>query len=172
MLRKIAFIGSVGSGKTTLIRQLSHGETLDTDVDSTIDIGKQKTTVGIDYGHVVLDDDTILGLYGVPGQRKFSLVWDHVKEGLWSVVILLKNNDTESIDELNYLIDYFEITNKMPVVVAVTHVGQSGAEKTIAVIQKKLNELQITAPIFSIDPRDFDSAMLIMKTLIAIEENE
>ena len=72
MHKKVAFIGSVGSGKTTIVENLSNTEALNTDVKSTESIGKELTTVGIDYGHIVLGDDIPLGLYGVPGQRKFQ----------------------------------------------------------------------------------------------------
>ncbi len=172
MLKKIAFLGSVGSGKTTIVRRLSEGDTLDTDVKSSIDIGKDTTTVGIDYGHISINETTRLGLYGIPGQRKFSLIWDHVKEGLWAVVILVKNDDHESVQELEYLIEYFEVTEKTPLVVGVTYADIGDPQKTIDSIRKRLNQYGLDGPIFTIDPRKESSAILIMETLIALEENE
>lgn len=171
MHKKVAFIGSVGSGKTTVIENLSGIGTLNTDVESSVEIGKDLTTVGIDYGHVVIDDTTTLGLYGVPGQRRFSMVWDFVKDGLWAVIILVKNNNLESIEELNYLIEYFEINEDLPCIICVTHVDQSSGDDTVGSIKKVLDECNLDVPVYTIDSRLSSSAELIMRTLIAIEEN-
>ncbi len=172
MLKKIAFIGSVGSGKTTIINQLSQVDVLDTDVESSVNIGKDKTTVGMDYGYIVVDKSTQLGLYGVPGQRKFKLIWEYVKQGLWAIVVLVKNGQAESIDELDYLIEFFEINQNMPLIIGVTHADKYDAQQTIEVINNKLMKYRLNVPIFSIDPRQSESAMLIMNTLIALEETQ
>ncbi len=172
MHKKVAFIGSVGSGKTTIIESLSSIETLKTDVKPSENIGKEMTTVGIDYGHIVVNGDTTLGLYGVPGQRKFSLVWNFVKEGLWAIVILVKNNDTKSIQEIKYLIEYFEITTDFPCVIGITH-AESGCDKqSVIKIQNILKEFALNIPIYTIDSRQVSNAHLIMQTLIAIDENQ
>ncbi len=171
MHKKIAFIGSVGSGKTTIIENLSTIETLNTDVKSNVDIGKEMTTVGIDYGHIIVDKDTTLGLYGVPGQRKFSMIWDFVKEGLWAIVILVKNNEIDSINELEYLIEYFEINENMPCIIGITHADTHDVLDTLSLLNNKLNKFKLNIPIYTIDARLTSSAMLIMQTIIAIEEN-
>ncbi len=171
MHKKVAFIGSVGSGKTTIIKNLSSDEALDTDVESSVDIGKHLTTVGIDYGHLKVDDTTSLGLYGVPGQRKFSFVWDFVKEGLWAAVILVKNKDTESIAELDYLIDFFDISQDIPCVIGVTHVDQGAGGFTVKKIKETLKKKNLNLPVYTIDARLNTSAELIMRTLIAIDES-
>ncbi len=171
MYKKIAFIGSMGSGKTTIIGSLSNCSPLSTEVQSSIDIGKNMTTIGIDFGQINLDDETHLGLYGVPGQRKFSLVWDFVKQGLWAVVILIKNNDQDLVDELNYLIDYFEINKNTPCVIGVTHTDLCGKKKTFSQIKDQLKIRGLGIPVFSTDARDPVSAALLLETVVAIDEN-
>lgn len=170
MHKKVAFIGSVGSGKTTIVENLSNIDPLNTDVKATEDIGKEMTTVGIDYGHIILNDEISLGLYGVPGQRKFSMVWEFVKTGLWAIVILVKNGQSESIKELSYLIDYFGVNDGIPCVIAITHSDLSPADETTELINKELHNINIKLPIYTIDPREKESSMLIMQTLIAIDE--
>lgn len=171
MHKKVAFIGSVGSGKTTIVENLSSTAPINTDVQATENIGKELTTVGIDYGQININDELTLGLYGVPGQRKFSLVWEFVKTGLWAIVILVKNNDTDSIKELAHLLDFFDVSDGVPCVIAVTHSDEYSAEETIKLIESRLLEQNLSLPVYTIDPREQSSAMLIMHTLIAIDEN-
>jgi len=168
--KKIAFVGSVSSGKTTLIRNLSNIEVMDTDVQSSIDIGKEMTTVGIDFGVIVTDNDLKISLYGVPGQRKFSFMWDFVKEGLWAVVILVKNNCNESIREINYLLDYFEVTDDVPCFICITHSDLIKGDTTSKRISEILNARNLKLPVYSIDATLKVNAELIFRTLIAMED--
>ena len=168
--KKIAFVGSVSSGKTTLIRNLSNIEVIDTDVESSIDIGKEMTTVGIDFGVIETPDDLKISLYGVPGQRKFSFMWDFVKEGLWAVVILVKNNCTESIKEIDYLLDYFEIDDAVPCLIGITHSDLIKGDTTSKKIKEILTNRDLKLPIYSIDATLKENAELIIRTLVAMED--
>lgn len=170
--KKIAIIGSVGSGKTTLIENMSEIEAINTDVASSVDIGKEMTTVGMDYGEIRVDGDLKLGLYGVPGQRKFSFMWDFVKEGLWAVVILIRNNQKDSVLELEHLLDYFEINAQTPCMVCITHADQSNSSKTKQKVREILQGRELNLPIYSIDASLKRNAELIFKTLIMLEETK
>ncbi len=170
MHKKIAFIGSVGSGKTTIINELSSIDTINTDVESSIDIGKQFTTVGIDYGHINLGDDMSIGLYGVPGQKRFSFVWDFVNEGLWAVVILIKNGDKESLKDMAFLMKYFKVDQDSTCVVGITHAEGNEVEPFTQEVRQLAEQFNVDLPIYHVDARDKNSAMLIMNTLIAIKE--
>ena len=105
---KLAFVGDVGSGKTTIIRTLSDISTVNTDRSSSVDIGKAMTTVGIDYGRIMLGDTMALGLYGVPGQTRFSAVWRHVAKSLWGLAFLVKYTDEPDVGSLEPVFDFFD----------------------------------------------------------------
>lgn len=170
MHKKVAFIGSVGSGKTTIINELSSIETVNTDVESSVDIGKDLTTVGIDYGHITLGEGMSIGLYGVPGQRRFSFVWDHVNEGLWAIVLLLKHDDESSLEEMENLIDHFNIDNTTACIIGLTHSeGQENSPFTDTV-KALLTKKGLTLPVFHIDARSKGNALMMMHTLIAMKE--
>lgn len=68
---KIVFGGTMGAGKSEAIKMLSdipviETEAINTDIDAH---SKYLTTVGIDYGEIILDEETKIGLYGTPGQE-------------------------------------------------------------------------------------------------------
>ena len=67
---KIVFAGTMGAGKSEAIKSLSSIEVLATEAINTDTEANSKmfTTVGIDYGELVLEDGTKVGLYGTPGQ--------------------------------------------------------------------------------------------------------
>ena len=89
---KIIFAGSMGAGKTTAIKALSDKEVISTDVANSDKKAHNKllTTVGIDYGQILLPPDTKVGLYGTPGQERFELVWRVVTEGALGAIVLLR----------------------------------------------------------------------------------
>ena len=72
--RKLAIVGEVGAGKTKMIATLSEINPIETEAESSVDIGKKYTTVGIDYGRISLSEDTALGLYGLPST---TLMWQN-----------------------------------------------------------------------------------------------
>ena len=57
---KIIFTGPVGAGKTTLIKAFSGSEPVLTEVRASDEVSqlKESTTVAMDYGSVILDEET------------------------------------------------------------------------------------------------------------------
>lgn len=105
--QKLAIIGEVGAGKTQLVRTLSEINPVETEAKSSIDIGKEYTTVGIDYGRITLSDDMALGIYGVPGQERFSFLWEFVNQSLWGLLILIRYGETPDYANIDKLLDFF-----------------------------------------------------------------
>jgi signal recognition particle receptor subunit beta len=162
---KMAFVGDVGSGKTTVIRTLSDIDPVNTDRESTADIGKEFTTIGIDYGRIVLSEDMALGLYGVPGQKRYSFLWDQVNQSLWGLAYLVKYSDDPDMDAMFATLDYFDpIGNDTPFVVGVTHldaVDEADGEAFLDTIKVYLRSRELPDMVLPIDCRQRESALLL-----------
>lgn len=164
--KKMCFAGGVGSGKSTIVRSLSEIEVVNTDKQSSVDIGKELTTVGIDYGRITLDAGMALGLYGVPGQRRYSPIWDHVNKALWGLAFLIRVDDElPDLAELAELISFFDpASSETPFVVALTHSEARTADDIELIndlILALLDDVQLSAAIMQVDCRDKKSAMTI-----------
>ncbi len=170
--QKLAIVGEVGAGKTQMIGTLSEISPFKTEAESSIDIGKKHTTVGIDYGRISLSEDTSLGLYGVPGQERYSFLWEFVNNSLWGLLILIKYGDAPDYDNLDKLFTFFEPnTNQTTCIVAVTHCDDANDQGLIALgqeIQAMLEHHEIVAPILNIDPRNRESALSVLHVFNAI----
>lgn len=175
MYRKLAIVGEVGSGKTQLVETLSEISMFSTDVESTIDIGKQFTTVGIDYGRISLEEDVVLGLYGVPGQMRYEFLWRMICEGLWGVVILIRHTENVDVEHIGEIVSFFSQNNKnVPFVVGLTHserASQDALDTSIDAVDAILCDNGIQAPIIPFDPRDETSALLPLTVFVALAGN-
>jgi len=66
---KIVVMGPLGAGKSTLVQTLTRGTAVVTEARNTDPtVGKQYTTVAMDYGDIDLPGGDRLRLYGSPGE--------------------------------------------------------------------------------------------------------
>ncbi len=165
--QKLAIVGEVGSGKTQLIRTISDISPFETDVQSSVDIGKEFTTVGIDYGRLMLDSDMALGLYGLPGQKRYAFLWDMVNQGLWGLLILVKHGTGFNAEMFESILGHFRSPQSYtPILVGISHCEQAtpqSLDAMISAIEHSLCSHAIVAPIIPIDPRDIESSLILLE---------
>lgn len=174
--KKLAIAGEVGSGKTKLIRTLSEINPIETEAESSIDIGKKYTTVGIDYGRISLSDNAALGLYGVPGQERYSFLWQMVNSSLWGLLILIKGGQTPDYENIKQLLTFFSPKeNSVSCVVAITHCDTATSDDLQVLnleIRTILEQHEMVAPVIQLDPRDIGSATSILHIFNAINSSQ
>lgn len=170
----MAIVGEVGSGKTQLVNTLSEITPFSTEVESTINIGKKLTTVGIDYGRISIGNGSALGLFGLPGQARFDFLWRMTCQSLWGVVILVRHAQELDCSHLNETLRFFEENNPgVSFVVGLTHceaADDSELNTSIATIQAILDDQNLQAPIIPFDPRDATSALLPLTVFNSLQQ--
>lgn len=167
--KKLAVVGHVGCGKTQLVQTLSEIKPLNTDVKSSADIGKEYTTVGIDYGRISLTEEDALGIYGVPGQDRYSFIWEMVKESLWGIVLLVRLTPDPDLVNFAKWLEFFNVTtDDIPCIIGISH-SESADKKELSnlidTLQNTLNEKSVIAPILPIDNREKEQAITLLNTL-------
>lgn len=164
--QKLAIIGEVGAGKTQMVKTLSEISPFATEAKSSIDIGKEYTTVGIDYGRITLSDDMALGLYGVPGQERFSFLWEFVNHSLWGLLILIKHGETPDYANLDKLLTFFAPEkNQTTCIIGITHCEDADKHSVATLgqeIRVMLMQHNIVAPVINADPRNKESAVSLL----------
>src|ERR1700735_3351613 len=105
---KILVAGGFGAGKTTLVGALTSASI---GLDDLTGVGrKTTTTVALDFGRITLGARIVLYLFGMPGQERFSFMWDELAYGALGAVILA---DVRRLDDCFPSVNYFE-TRRRP----------------------------------------------------------
>ncbi len=116
---KLVVSGPVGAGKTTFIQSLSEIPVVETDEWASEEIGKEKTTVALDYGLLTLDGVSI-HLFGTPGQDRFDFVWDILVERALGFILLVAGDRPRDFPQARYILEYLTSRHPVPFVVGVT----------------------------------------------------
>jgi signal recognition particle receptor subunit beta len=164
--------GGFGVGKTTLIGAASEIPPLTTEeclteisdgIDSLTGVArKATTTVALDFGRLTFPrQQTVLYLFGTPGQDRFWFTWDDLVIGAVGAVVLV---DTRRLAAAFTAVGYFEQT-QMPFIVAMNEFDDAAYRYTPTEVREAL-EVPEHVPIVRCDARDQRSAITVLLTLV------
>jgi uncharacterized protein len=170
---KIVFTGPMGAGKTTAIAAISDEPPVSTDVANTdrAAFDKAQTTVGLDYGHIAIDAEHAVRLYGTPGQPRYRFLWDILGNNAAGVIVLIDAAQADALVQLDAFVEAFGNGKRAPIVVGVGRSGQPGALPFDAFAQR-LESHGLTLPVFGVDVRRRDDVLLLVDTLLCLLELE
>ncbi|HSH43457.1 MAG TPA: ATP/GTP-binding protein [Arenicellales bacterium] len=169
---KIVFSGTMGSGKTTAIANISDVPPVSTEALTTDEgaAGKTSTTAAMDYGEVDLGDDLVLRLYGTPGQRRFRHMWELLVPGALGVVILVDNARPLPLSDVAIYLDNFAgLVGPSGVVIGITKTDMA-PEPSIAEYHQFLAERNESYTVLAVDVRKRDDVLMMIDVLLTSVE--
>jgi uncharacterized protein len=166
---KIMFVGPMGAGKTTAIRALSDEVSISTDVKSydQSESAKEQTTVGFDYGRILLGEGLSVRLVGTPGQERFSFLWPSLALGAKGAIVLLDVTRPNPVADLDLYLDKFSLLINQGL--AVICLSKFEARKHDEIRQRvlaKLKDRALMIPLLDADVRDADQTRMVLETLL------
>ncbi len=170
---KIVFSGPMGAGKTQAIASLSDIPVVSTEVQNT-DLeahDKVLTTVGMDYGELILEGRTSIGLYGTPGQQRFSFIWPILVQGALGVIILIDHSAIDPVKDLAHYLQTFDKIYKGRIIIGVTQMDKK-PEREFDIYRHWLRDNQRNLPIFAVDMRQKEDVLLLVETIITALEQD
>ncbi|WP_313141584.1 GTP-binding protein [Stenotrophomonas sp.] len=165
---KIVVMGPLGAGKSTLVQTLTHGKAVVTEARNTDpSVGKEYTTVAMDYGDIDLPGGDRLRLYGSPGQERFSYIWPILLAGAEGAIVLVDGskcvNTTLAGQHLQAIAEH---APTLPVVIGITKCGRTD-DPILPQWQTWLSEQAPHLPALPLDPRDMKQAITAMDLLMS-----
>lgn len=154
----ILFTGPMGAGKTTAIRSLSEVEVVSTEAGNSERhiVDKATTTVALDYGEITIGASDKVRLYGIPGQKRFDIMWAILKKRARGMMLLVNNDAPDPIEEMLFFLDEFrDLYDRGGVVIGVTRSDVKDGPS----LEEYHEALERTAPdvvipVFTVDPRE------------------
>lgn len=168
-IMRLVVTGTVGVGKSTLVRSISDIEVVDTDrpVTNPTSSIKEKTTIALDFGRVNFGPRMALHLYGTPGQPRFDFVWELLIRRAHAYILLVPAHRPEDWRRSRQLMILMQRRVQVPMIIGLTHTDHSGAwsEEDVAKVLGFGNFLQ-SPVIVKINPTQKASVSRALITLV------
>lgn len=118
---KIVVVGPYQAGKSVFIQTArgisssEHAAAQNNDPEV-----KQISSVATDFEKIMLDEDMMIYLFGIPAQQRFDFMWDLLEDKIHGFVVLLDNTKPETFQETRKILDLISSKTGAPYVVSGT----------------------------------------------------
>ena len=116
---KVLVTGPFSAGKTTFINAISEIATVSTEENVWGDDRqiKDRTTVGLDFGKVMVSEDVQIYLFGTPGQDRFDFLWEDLLQGSHVVMLLIDRSNWRSVMAGKKFFDFYTSRTSVPLII-------------------------------------------------------
>lgn len=167
-IMRLIVTGSVGSGKSSLIRSVSEIQVANSK-KATIPTSAipEKTAIALDYGRVNISCDMAMHLYGTPGQAKFDYIWQLLINRAHACIVLVAAHQPSDFYNVRLLLSLMETRMHLPMMICLTHTDCPGAwskeDVTIALGYANRQKRPLIMPV---NPIEKASVMQALKTFV------
>ncbi len=114
---KVLVAGHFGAGKTTFVRTASEIQAISNEKKISSDTEKRVknyTTTSMDFGQLSLNGSSRVAVYGLPGQKRFSFMWDVLSRGAKGFVFMFDSTTPHMWRETLEQIEIITAKNPRP----------------------------------------------------------
>lgn len=122
-VKRLIVAGTVGAGKSTLVRTVGDMGVLSTEEIATDETASLKltTTVALDFSRVTLPAG-VLHVYGTPGQPRFRFMWELLLQRADVVLMLVAAHRPNSFMQSQQICALVQQQRTIPITIGFTHV--------------------------------------------------
>ena len=165
---KLLITGPVGAGKTNALSAISDVEPIKIEARAMDgSSGKRsQTIVSVHYGSMAIEGDAKLHLYATPGRERFGFMWDIIDNGGIALILLIDDTRPAPLEDLQMYVETFTaFIETHTLVVGITNLRSDSFGMLGRYIQT-LQELDVDAPVFSVDSKSRDDIFKLLESAI------
>ena len=172
MALKIIVGGHFNAGKTTFVNTVSEIVSLSTEKkisNPSEKRFKERTTTAMDFGKTSLQGKE-LNVFGIPGQKRFSFMWEMLSRGASGFIFLVDSTTEELWGDTLKQIEIMVKDKDIPYIVCANKQDLPNA-KSVSYVREKLG-LPQNVPVLPCVAKDKDTVHQILSILYSLIEEK
>ena len=122
----------------------------------------------MDFGQVRLNSQTVLQLYGTPGQSRFDFMWDILIKDAHAYILLVPSHLPSEFRNAKFILDFMQQRTNIPMLIGLTHRDRKDAWGAVSIaIALGVVNRQETCPIIEVNPTNRRSIGKAIKIVLS-----